>query len=80
MRKANVNRLNIDHLKIESFLQEASNSLIVPFLNKLQKQDINLKSKDEIVTSVDRAVESFLSERLTTLIPGSKVSFWSFWH
>ena len=59
---------------VTNLLQEASNSIILPFFKNLKKEQIETKSSpNDFVTVADRKSEDFLTEALVRLIDQSKV-------
>ena len=59
---------------VTNLLQEASNSIILPFFKNLKKEQIETKSSpNDFVTVADRKSEDFLTEALIRLIDQSKV-------
>ena len=54
---------------VTNLLQEASNSIILPFFKNLKKEQIETKSSSkDFVTVADRKSEAFLKEAILRLI------------
>jgi fructose-1,6-bisphosphatase/inositol monophosphatase family enzyme len=72
-----VKRPGIDIDRVTDLLTEAIAELVLPRLGRLEAHDIQVKSSagdaEDLVTSVDRAVEAWLAPRLASLIEGSVV-------
>jgi fructose-1,6-bisphosphatase/inositol monophosphatase family enzyme len=68
---------SIDIDRVTELLEEAIAELVLPRLGRLEPHDIQVKGSvgevEDLVTSVDRAVEAWLSPRLASLIEGSVV-------
>jgi len=62
--------------EVTRLIEEASAELVLPRFRQLQEHDIERKNPDDpqdLVTSVDRAVEARLTERLSVLAPSAAV-------
>jgi fructose-1,6-bisphosphatase/inositol monophosphatase family enzyme len=68
---------SIDIDRVTALLEEAIAELVLPRVGRLEPHDIQVKASvgevEDLVTSVDRAVEEWLSPRLASLIDGSVV-------
>lgn len=58
---------------VTELLQQAAAEIVLPRFRSLQASEISEKSPGEIVTVVDRAVETMLIPALSALLPGSRV-------
>ncbi len=58
---------------VSALLMEVAAELTLPAFQNLSAEDIEEKAPGDIVTVVDRAVETMLSGRLQGLVPGSEV-------
>jgi fructose-1,6-bisphosphatase/inositol monophosphatase family enzyme len=58
---------------VGALLRDVSEKVVLPKFLTLREEEIEEKSPGEIVTAVDREVESILSRKLTSLLPGSRV-------
>lgn len=65
--------LGIANTEVESLLYEVAQREILPLWKKLRNQDIEEKTPGEVVTSVDRASEEYLTSRLLKILPNSLV-------
>ena len=65
--------LKIDVEKVSQLLIEVSDEIILPRHKKLDLSDIKEKDFGELTTVADMESESFLSQRLCDLLPGSHV-------
>jgi fructose-1,6-bisphosphatase/inositol monophosphatase family enzyme len=63
----------MDFSSVVPLLQQASAASILPRFRQLLESQIHEKSPGELVTIVDREVESFLSRELARVVPGSVV-------
>ena len=61
----------INNNYVKNILYEISKSIILPKYLNLKNEDIRLKNKNDVVTSVDIAVENELKKILLNLIPNS---------
>lgn len=64
-------RVNMDH--VVSIIHEVSDEYILPRFQNLTSGEISFKIGDDPVTIADKEAEIALSERLSELLPGSKV-------
>lgn len=65
--------VNVSIDQVTEIIKEVANDKILPRFRNLKDEDIDFKIGDDPVTIADREAESVLSERLSGLIPGSKV-------
>lgn len=63
----------MDFSGVLPLLQQASAACILPRFRQLVDSDIHEKSPGEVVTIVDREVESLLARELARIVPGSVV-------
>jgi fructose-1,6-bisphosphatase/inositol monophosphatase family enzyme len=59
--------------RVGDLMRETARELILPRFARLRDDEIGEKAPGEIVTAVDRMVESRLASRLQALLPGSFV-------
>jgi fructose-1,6-bisphosphatase/inositol monophosphatase family enzyme len=59
--------------RVEAVLREVAAELVLPRFQHLVEGDIEEKSPGDLVTIVDREVETVLGERLADLLPGSLI-------
>ncbi|MDX9690610.1 MAG: inositol monophosphatase [Alphaproteobacteria bacterium] len=65
--------LKIKTDEVEKIIQDVADSIIVPRFQHPENQEIHFKSEDNPVTIADKEAEKALKERLSALLPGSKV-------
>jgi len=63
----------IDNEVVQEIIREVAETEILPRFRNLKEGDIEYKGPDDPVTIADKAAEKALSDRLTGLLPGSKV-------
>jgi hypothetical protein len=59
--------------QVSELLQEIAESTVLPKFRNLAEDEVEEKSRGEIVTAVDRKAEELLSPKLLSLLPGSRV-------
>ena len=61
-------------LEVADLLNQASKSIVLPYFKNLTEKQIKSKSEpSDLVTLADEMTETFLSEKLKQLVPGSQV-------
>lgn len=63
----------VDPQRISDLIREAGETIVLPRHRQLEDTDIQEKRKGDLVTVADLEAESWLTERLTDLLPGSGV-------
>ena len=64
-----MNEINNDEIK--SILHNISQNIIIPKYKNLDREDIKFKNNNDLVTTVDVAVEKKLQKKLNLLLPNS---------
>ena len=63
--------MEIPHARVEALLREAAERKIMPYWQNLGRDDVSVKTHDDLTTVADNGCESFLASRLPGLIDGS---------